>query len=228
MNYGIKLWYDRHRLLMGDDRIEKNLNEGVRKCSHALVVLSKDTEFSKCAMEEIDIIRDKLLKGSLTIFPILYELSPDNIPNNLEWIKKLIFKEVNRYSGTLEVCNHIACRITDEILNNCCYQNISEILSQSGKMLQPAIYHLLYSYQQISYENLNSRITLLYSIYLIVVKSENLQSNSITDMLSKIFDRLFAETQLNLAIDYRELWLLENSICILINYYITSCIESNI
>ena len=27
-NYGINVWYDRYKLLMGDNRIEKNLKEG--------------------------------------------------------------------------------------------------------------------------------------------------------------------------------------------------------
>lgn len=41
---------------MGDNRIEKNLNEGAAKCKYAIIILSKDTEQSVCAMEEISIL----------------------------------------------------------------------------------------------------------------------------------------------------------------------------
>ena len=53
------------------------------------------------------------LKSVLT----LDELAPENLPNNLAWIKELIFKEVDRHSGTREICNHIACKITGDIIN---------------------------------------------------------------------------------------------------------------
>lgn len=77
-------------------------------------------------------------------------------------------------------------------------------------------------------ENLNSRISLLYAIYLIISNSGQLKENNIAYLVSKTFDRLFSETRLNLDIDYRELWLLENAICLLINSYLSSCTESNI
>ena len=51
--------------------------------------------------------------------------------------------------------------------------------------------------------------------------------NVLLNMISCIFERLFSDTKLNLAIDYRELWLLENSICLLINLYTDYCIESS-
>ena len=38
-NYGINTWYDRHKLLMGDNRVQKNLNEGAAKCQYALIIL---------------------------------------------------------------------------------------------------------------------------------------------------------------------------------------------
>lgn len=49
-NYGIETWYDRFRLLLGDDRIRKNLIEGAQECKYALVIISPETEKASCAM----------------------------------------------------------------------------------------------------------------------------------------------------------------------------------
>lgn len=207
---------------MGDNRIEKNLNEGASKCQYALIIISKDTEKSTCAMEEISILEKKYNVGDTTLFPILYELSPKDIPYTLQWIKELIYKEVDRNTGTLEVCNHIACKVTGDILEKFYYKSIPDFLNHCEFLLPPIIYNLLKNYQAIDCENLNSRVTLLYATYLNIIHSENIQIDFTISMVSKIFERLFSETRLNLTIDYRELWLLENCICILINY----CIES--
>ena len=86
---------------------------------------------------------------------------------------------------------------------------------------------LLDKYIQIDSANLNSRITLLYAIYTIVQSNYSTASH-ICEIPTKVFERLFAETILSLPVDYRDIWLLENSLCILIDNYVLSCIESNI
>lgn len=227
-NYGIKTWYDRYELLMGDNRLKKNLEEGASKCNYAMIILSKDTEQSICAMEELSILCKRYNEGDITLFPILYELSPDDIPHTLIWIKKLIYKEVGRHTGTLEICNHVTCKITSDILKNYQYQSVADVLNHCESLLSPTIYALFSCYQKIACENLNSRITLLYAIYLNIIYSKSIYVDSTITTVSKIFERLFSETRLNLSIDYRELWLLENSICILVNYYVDSCTESNV
>lgn len=213
---------------MGDNRIEKNINDGASKCKYALIILSKDTEQSICAMEEISILKKRYYTGDIVLFPVLYELSPNDIPNTLQWIKELIFKEVDRHTGSLEVCNHIACKITNDILTNYHYKNISDFLNQCDSSATSIVYTLLNSYQTIDYENFNSRIAILYATYLSIIHSKKIHADPTITIVSKTFEWLFSETRLNLTIDYRELWLLENCICILINYYTCSCIESKI
>ena len=225
-NYGIKIWYDRHTLLLGDNRIEKNLNEGAAKCEYAIVVLSQHTIHSVCAMEELTVIKERQIRGKVTVFPILYELPPSAVPNKLQWVNELIFKEANRCSGTREICNHIACKITGDLLNNSKYKSIQDILNANLVILPPATNAMLKCYQDIDSTNLNSRVTMLYSTYLNIIHSKVMPTNPSILMVSKIFKRLFSETRLDLEIDYRELWLLENSICILIDCYLASCIES--
>lgn len=226
-NYGINVWYDRYEMVMGDDRLKKNLEEGAGKCRYALIILSQNTINSLCATEEIQILESRFYRGEVTIFPVLYELKPCEIPPKFRWINKLIFKEANRTTGTLEICNHIACKITHDILSNCKYKTIKEVVS-NNLALPKSVKSLLNKYTKIDNANLNSRIALLYATYIIIAESRNITESPLCDIPSKIYERLFTETLLNLTVDYRELWLLENSMCILIEYYSTSCTESKI
>ena len=114
-NYGIKVWYDRYMLLMGDNRNLKNLVEGASKCNYAITIISKYTASSACAMEELAIIKHRSLQKGLVVFPVLYEILPNELPTALLWVKDLIFKEATVSSGTREICNHIACKITSDI-----------------------------------------------------------------------------------------------------------------
>jgi len=225
-NYGIPVWYDRHSLVMGDNRQEKNLDEGAAKCIYAIAVLSENTNESPCAMEELSILENRYRCGNITVFPILYDISPNKIPNKLNWVKELIFKEVNKNSGTRELCNHIACKITSDLLSTGKYKNICEIISSN--ILSDSTQAIFKSYICVDYANLNSRVALLYAAYLTITHSKIIVSNPIINMINMIFNRLFTETRLNLLIDYREIWLLENAICVLVNSYFDSSTDSKI
>lgn len=227
-NYGVNVWYDRYSLIMGDNRIEKNLIDGASKCKYAVAIISEFTSDSSCAMEELSIIKKGYEAGDIFIFPVLYEISPDSLSTNLSWIKELIFKEANRSSGTYEICNHIACKITGDILQENRIKNIQNIVECSSNIIPLATHTILKKYQETDAKNLNSKVALLYSAYITIKVLMKSSDNKLTNMVSCIFERLFSETKLNLEIDYREIWLLENAICILVNQYIDYCIESKI
>ena len=216
-NYGIEVWYDRQSLLLGDNRKQKNLIEGASQCNYAILILSKNTLDSTCAMEEIGIIKERYITENLIVFPVLYELSPEDIPCEIQWVKELIFKEINRVSGTRQICNHSACKITGDILCKLKYLNFKAIINIEIDGIPNQINFLLNAYQQIDAQNLNARIALLYATYLVITALQLKCNNYNYKLVSKICERLFSETRLNLNIDYREVWLLENSISILIN-----------
>ena len=221
-NYGIDVWYDRHSLLLGDDRKQKNLIEGASKCKYAILILSANTTRSACAMEEISIINTRYTENDVVVFPILFELSPNDISSELQWVKDLIFKETDKKSGTRQICNHIMCKVTSDILCRFRQKSIKDIINIEADVIPPAIHNLLNAYCQINIENLNARIALLYAVYITSIENSHSKENDNLYIVSKIFERLFSETRLDLVIDYRELWLLENAVCILINeIYIT-------
>ena len=155
----------------------------------------------------------------------MYQISPNNLINEFIWVKKLIFKEVSSSSGTRQICNHIACKITKDILVHAKHKNLNELINSGDIQTNCYLYTTLCKYKQVSASNINSKITILYLIYLYIIDSKTLILNSIIDMQIKIFERLFSETSLHLDMDYRDLWLLENSICILIEYYLDSFTE---
>lgn len=179
-------------------------------------------------MEELSIVKSAYESGRTTIFPVLYELKPKDISSDLQWVKDLIFKEANKSSGTREICNHIVCKITGDIVDMCHYKKIKDIVDDSPYSLPKAAATLLNVYLGVDSANLNSKITLLYAVYQIIDQSNITSLNSEISMVKRIFDRLFSETRLNLKIDYRELWLLENSTCILIDHFLACCTESSI
>ena len=151
-NYGIDIWYDRYTMVLGDNRVKKNLIEGAENCDYVLIIISENTIKSKCAMEEINIVRRRYYSNDVIVFPVLYEISPINLPSELQWIKELIFKEVDRKSGTREICNHIACKITGDILKQYDYQNIKDILST--RRLPTAAAAILECYLNVDCSNL--------------------------------------------------------------------------
>ena len=214
-------------MVMGDERLAKNIEEGAGQCEYALIILSTNTIESVCATEEIKILESRYQKKEVVIFPVLYELKPSSIPVEFKWVSKLIFKEVNRTTGTLEICNHIACKITQDMLCNCKHRTIKEIIN-ADLCLPKSVNSLLSKYTQIDNANLNSRVALLYSTYTVLQSDYLIIEGQLYDVPAKIFERFFTETMLNLTVDYRDIWLLENSLCVLIDRYITSCVESKI
>lgn len=221
-NYGVPIWYDRYMLLMGDNRQTKNFVEGIENSRYACFVISRHTKDSVCAMEELLAIRERYYQRKMTVFPILYEISPSELPVDLFWITQLIFKEVNKSSGTREICNHIICRISQDILNEDCFKIkcLQDIISANNLSIPLFSRAILSSYLNVDQSNLNARISLLYAAFLTISMSIDFPQNVTLHMVYKVYEHLFSETKLNLPIDYRELWLLENCLCILINYYL--------
>lgn len=226
-NYGFPVWYDRTELLMGDNRVKKNLCEGAGKAEYVIAVISSNSASSECFMEELEIVKNRYYKSEVTVFPVFYEISPRKIPNNLQWICELIFKEISISSGAREVCNHVACRITNDLLSDYEQKNLNLIATNCS--LPILIKGFIEAYLSIDNENLNARISILYATNLAMqsLYIDHSIDNNCVNLISRIFTRIFDETRLSLTIDYRELWLLENAICLLINIYLETLTDSS-
>lgn len=218
-NYGLEIWYDRSKLVMGDNRREKNLDQGISDCKYAVVIASPNTWQAEFALEEMALIHERAKCGVMVPLPILYELSPDELPGQLEWVKQYVFKEVSQESGLFDATIHIICRITSDICVNTKYSSVSDLAQSYKKSDDDLLGHLLASYTAIDNRNLNSKITMLYALFQIVATSGDLDQNVATRLARTVFRRFFEETKLNLPADYRQIWILENCLCIAFSHY---------
>lgn len=214
-NYGADVWYDRDRLLVGDNRQEINLNQGARDSAYSIVIISKHLFQSRCALEEASIIYKEWYEGNKTVFPVLYGINPDALPDEFIWIKSIIYKEITKDSGTREFATHLMCRITEDALYDYPYRDLIDVIDH-GSVLPKHIHKLLQDYCLLDASNINSRITLLYAIYTFLSENEPLEME-FSEIIRKTFNRLFSETKLNIHVDYRDIWLLENMLCLYMN-----------
>lgn len=216
LNYGVNLWYDRHKMIVGENLIVENIINGACKCNYAIIIISSNTINSKCACNEISNLYHRYKTGNVFIFPVLYEILPEDIPDVFIWIKELIFKEVTVKSGAYQLCNHIICKITQDIALELKYNSFDKIISH--KSIPKTVCKMIESYNYVDSGNFNSRISILYCMY--IVLSENLSISNNDKLIKRIFNRFFDETKLNLSIDYKNLRILENAFYMLFDEYL--------
>ena len=219
-NIGLSIWYDRNEILMGDDRNYKNFVEGVDSCEYAIIVLSQNAINSVCANEEIDLIHNKFLKKETYIFPVFYNITARDIPNKYDWMTELVYKELNDSTDSRGLCNHVVCKVLNDILQNLKYNDINSIVSFLGEPLK----ELIESYISTDTGNYNARAALLYSGMLFMKK----QNPGIPDYCEKGITFLFNETKLSLPLDWREILIFERLFIIMANYYLSWLIIVNI
>ena len=224
-NFGFAMWYDRHKMLLGDKRNYKNFIEGIVQTEYAIVVMSKNSIESTCVAEEMEYLKKQYDIGLITIFPVFYKILPTELPNSYQWLTDLVYKELDEKSGTLLTCNHIITKILNDELKKCKYQTLHELLNFLETHNQDKfITNMLRAYLEISGENHNARISILYSIctYLSVTMKD---IEMFPQYYWKGFERIFSYTKLNLETDLRETLILEIQTIILVNnlYFIFEC-----
>lgn len=216
-NFGFALWYDRHKMMLGDKRNYKNFIEGIVQTEYAIVVMSKNSIKSTCVAEEMEYLEEQYNKGLITIFPILYNIRPTELPEKYRWLTELVYKELDEKSGTLLTCNHIITKILSDELKKCRCQTLNELLHFLEMNNQDKfITNILGSYLEISGQNHNARISILYSIC-IYISSTIKTIDMFPQYYWKGFERIFSYTKLDLGTDLRETLILETQTMILLN-----------
>lgn len=215
-NYGLPVWYDRHKMLLGDERDYKNFDEGVKKCNYSIIILSQNTIDSKCANEEIDLIYDKYKSQQMYVFPIFFNLKASQLSEKYKWMTKLVYKELTIGNDSRSACNHIVCRILLDELQKYKIKSINEYLKiyEHNKSFS-FVTSLINSYCLVSDDNHNAQIALLYTGCLYLREKYNL--SDIPSFYHKGIQRLFEETRLNLPIDLRETLIFERLFLLIFN-----------
>lgn len=215
-NYKLPVWYDRYNMLLGDNRNYMNFEVGVKESKYYLIILSPNAIASKCANEEIDLIKKESEDEQKIVFPIFYNITAEAIPAKYVWLKKYVYKEISSNDDVYSACNHIVCRILLDELSKYKYKSISEIYNKISEIpIQKYATSLLNTYNQIDNANYNAKIAILYALYLYT--SSLYDFTIIPRFYYYGIQKLFCEIQLNLKTDLREILICERSIVLLLN-----------
>lgn len=216
-NFGFALWYDRHKMLLGDKRNYRNFIEGIVETQYAIVIISKNSIESRCVEEEMEYLKKQYDLNLIKIFPIFYKISLIELPVKYKWLTELVYKELNENSGTLLTCNHIITRILSDELQNYQHKTLNGLLNSLESFNKDKfITKMLKTYLEISGKNHNARISVLYTIY-IYLSTKTKRYDMFPQYYWKGFDRIFSYTKLNLDADLRETLILEIQTMILLN-----------
>ena len=211
--YGLPVWYDNYEHILGDNK-DTNYITGIDASPYAVVIFSPDFIHSPGAIEELEYIACRYRKRKIHVFPIFYNIKADLMPEPFRWLCALIYNELDETTGTLLTCNQIVSKVMMDQLQNQKYTSIDEFV-QNSSGLSPYLIKLLETYQEILPINLNSRLTLLYSIF------TYLQTEILVPIyLKKTVQYLFTITRLDLKYNFKETIIFEQAICLALNDYI--------
>lgn len=218
-NYAIPIWYDRHKMLLGDERDYKNFTDGVESSNYAVIVLSENTLNSTCAKEEIDLIYSKHQKGEITVFPIFYNLPCTDLPKDYQWLKKLVYKELDRTIDSRSTCNHVICKVLLDDLQKCRLKTINDVITFfNNNSTYLYLHEIINAYCSINDDNHNAQIALLYAGAIYLKTHYSLKGAPEYYLVG--LERIFSETKLHLPIDLRETLIFERLFLLLLNYSI--------
>lgn len=208
-NYGLDTWYDYHTLIIGNNKFDENIKNGIQKSKYAILIISPNFYNCECGNMELEVIKQLYDYNQIYIFPVLYNVTASELPKEYSWIKDIIYNELTIDAPSLPTCNQIVCEILkDEIIT----KNYIEL--RSLKTSNNFIKKILDTYIDMDERNLNSKITLLYCLYT-YIKNDNF--NSLELSCSRILEQLFKYTKLSLDLSFKEMIIAEYALTILIN-----------
>lgn len=212
-NYGLSVWYDYHKLILGDDRDYRNLVEGIEQNNHAIIIVTSNIVDCVCANDEIAVIHKQYTLGKIHVFPIFYKISALELPSEYQWLCRFIYNEIDDTTGTLLTCNQI---ILKYIIDKNRIYDIKELIDYEKLSFQDNfIIEMLSTYFEIDSDNLNAKVLTLFSVFkYLICKYESYQY---PNYCMKTFKRLYDLTRLKLQINWKELSILENSLLLMLN-----------
>ena len=107
-NYGLRVWYDYHILILGDDKIRENILNGVHKSKYVIFILSPNFYDCECGNMELNEIKKLYDANKIHIFPILYNVTAKDLPSEYLWITNLIYNELSQNTESLPTCVYAA------------------------------------------------------------------------------------------------------------------------
>ena len=143
-------------------------------------------------------------------------MSGKDIPNKFFWLKKLIYVELNKNSGTVDIATQIAAKYLEDKIRSKKFNTIDEFLKMKDLLFNNYIKKMLICYSKLDKRNINGRVSLLYSInqYL---EFEYYTINNIPNYCTKSILYLQQFSNLNIKINFKEISIMEMTLTIMMN-----------
>lgn len=216
--FGLNVWYDNHKYILGDNK-KGNYISAIQQSRYAIVIFSKAFTTSPGAIEELEVIKEQYNAGLLHVFPIFYEYSANEIPMEFRWLSDMIYNEINMSSGTLLTCNQIVCKYFTDLIEQSKFKSVEDIIEHRYS-LPPFVIKMLENYSDIIPSNINSRLTILYSLFLFLETEIRMPK-----YLTQTVHYLFQNTKLALEYDFKEITLMEQAVCLAAAQHVMSSQE---
>ncbi len=213
--YGLNVWYDNYKYILGDQKYN-TYSDAIKNSQYAVVIFSPSFSKSPGALEELEVIKKRYIQGNIHVFPIFYNISANLIPAQFSWLCEMIYNELDDSTGTLLTCNQMANKFLSDTLSNKQYKSLWEMKTLQH-VLPKYVIKMIDDYCNIIPENINSRLTLLYCLFLYLDEIEELPQ-----YLTKSANYIFQTTRLNLSYNFKEIIIMEQIVCLAINQYIMS------
>lgn len=216
-NYGIDVWYDFHNMFLSDNRFLENFELGIGGSQYVIFIISHNFFNSNCAVEELKYAQTLYERGEIVLFPILYLIKASELPNDYNWIKKIIYNEVNEQSGTLFVTNQIIEKMLYDKSKELPFRSFSEISNCFKKQSEMYLNELLETYISLDMPNYTAKMALLYAAYLYI----SIKDDKKYDIcISKIIKRIFTFSSLNVSLDHLTFSIFQLTMLIAFNKYL--------
>lgn len=216
--FGLDVWYDNHEYILGDNK-KGNYISAIQQSRYAIVIFSKAFPASLGAVEELEVIEERYNAGLLHVFPIFYEFSASTVPREFKWLSDMIYNELDESTGTLLTCNQIVCKYFIDLIEQCKFKSLEDMIEQRAS-LPFFVIKMVENYYDIIPANINSRLTILYSIFLFLETEIHLPKH-----LTKTVHYLFQNTKLALEYDFKEITLMEQAVCLAAAQYVMNSQE---
>ena len=216
--YGLQIWYDNHEYLLGDEKVE-HFTRAIYECHYAIVIASPDFPNSPGAIEELEVIKHRYDAGLIHVFPIFFNLRAKDIPPEYKWLCDLIYNEIDETTGSLLTCNQIVCKYFSDLLEQSEFKTMQDLFKSRNK-LPTFSQRIVENYCDIVPANINSRLALLYSLFLFFETICELP-----EYLVKAAHYLSLTTKLDLVYNFKEVILMEQVVCLAADCCIRSSLQ---
>ncbi len=228
LNFGLECWYDNKDYILGCKKKEGYV-QGINKSKYAIIFLSKHFFTSTGANEELEVIKKRYRENNIHIFPILYNISEDDIPHEYMWITELIYNDIYTNTRTLPTAIQIFNQVLVDVRKEKNTLTLSSIhsLNLSETKLNDCrdwlfIRKMLDDYYNINNFNLNAKFTILHSISVFLgIYLNQYLSDELREWLNKNTEMFFNAYKLNLKLDFKELIVFEEIIALCLNSIIS-------